>query len=116
MDDYLSKSRAQRPSFLECRRARLPLMFGYLVRPSSHRQGQRNFTAMVFLISGCFANKLRDNKLKLKRLKQTCERPSDDRSQRRHRRRSARCPSNYYRAFVLDPDGHNIKAVCREPA
>ena len=23
---------------------------------------------------------------------------------------------NYYGAFVLDPDGHNIEAVCREPA
>ena len=22
---------------------------------------------------------------------------------------------NYYAAFVLDPDGHNIEAVCREP-
>jgi catechol 2,3-dioxygenase-like lactoylglutathione lyase family enzyme len=22
---------------------------------------------------------------------------------------------NYYGAFVLDPDGHNIEAVCREP-
>lgn len=24
--------------------------------------------------------------------------------------------SNYYGAFVLDPDGHNIEAVCHEPA
>ena len=24
--------------------------------------------------------------------------------------------SNYYAAFVLDPDGHNIEAVCHEPA
>ncbi|MES2856212.1 MAG: VOC family protein [Bdellovibrionota bacterium] len=23
---------------------------------------------------------------------------------------------DYYGAFVLDPDGHNIEAVCREPA
>jgi catechol 2,3-dioxygenase-like lactoylglutathione lyase family enzyme len=23
---------------------------------------------------------------------------------------------HYYGAFVLDPDGHNIEAVCREPA
>ena len=23
---------------------------------------------------------------------------------------------NYYGAFVLDPDGHNIEAVCRTPA
>jgi len=23
---------------------------------------------------------------------------------------------NYYAAFILDPDGHNIEAVCREPA
>ncbi len=23
--------------------------------------------------------------------------------------------SNYYGAFVLDPDGHNIEAVCHEP-
>jgi catechol 2,3-dioxygenase-like lactoylglutathione lyase family enzyme len=23
---------------------------------------------------------------------------------------------NYYAAFVLDPDGHNVEAVCREPA
>lgn len=23
---------------------------------------------------------------------------------------------DYYSAFVLDPDGHNIEAVCREPA
>ena len=23
---------------------------------------------------------------------------------------------NYYGAFVLDPDGHNIEAVCRSPA
>lgn len=23
---------------------------------------------------------------------------------------------NYYAAFVLDPDGHNIEAVCHEPA
>jgi catechol 2,3-dioxygenase-like lactoylglutathione lyase family enzyme len=23
---------------------------------------------------------------------------------------------NYYGAFVLDPDGHNIEAVCRHPA
>jgi len=23
---------------------------------------------------------------------------------------------NYYDAFVLDPDGHNIEAVCHEPA
>jgi len=23
---------------------------------------------------------------------------------------------NYYRAFVLDPDGHNIEAVCHAPA
>jgi predicted lactoylglutathione lyase len=22
---------------------------------------------------------------------------------------------NYYGAFVLDPDGHNIEAVCHEP-
>jgi len=24
--------------------------------------------------------------------------------------------SNYYGAFVLDPDGHNIEAVCHDPA
>jgi len=24
--------------------------------------------------------------------------------------------SNYYGAFVLDPDGHNIEVVCHEPA
>ena len=24
--------------------------------------------------------------------------------------------ANYYGAFVLDPDGHNIEAVCHEPA
>ena len=24
--------------------------------------------------------------------------------------------ANYYGAFVLDPDGHNIEAVCRLPA
>ena len=24
--------------------------------------------------------------------------------------------ANYYGAFVLDPDGHNIEAVCRKPA
>lgn len=24
--------------------------------------------------------------------------------------------ANYYGAFVLDPDGYNIEAVCREPA
>ena len=24
--------------------------------------------------------------------------------------------ANYYGAFVLDPDGHNIEAVCRAPA
>jgi catechol 2,3-dioxygenase-like lactoylglutathione lyase family enzyme len=24
--------------------------------------------------------------------------------------------TNYYGAFVLDPDGHNIEAVCHEPA
>jgi catechol 2,3-dioxygenase-like lactoylglutathione lyase family enzyme len=23
---------------------------------------------------------------------------------------------NYYGAFVLDPDGHNVEAVCRKPA
>jgi catechol 2,3-dioxygenase-like lactoylglutathione lyase family enzyme len=23
---------------------------------------------------------------------------------------------NYYGAFVLDPDGHNVEAVCRQPA
>jgi catechol 2,3-dioxygenase-like lactoylglutathione lyase family enzyme len=23
---------------------------------------------------------------------------------------------NYYAAFVIDPDGHNIEAVCHEPA
>ena len=23
---------------------------------------------------------------------------------------------NYYGAFVLDPDGHNIEAVCHRPA
>ena len=23
--------------------------------------------------------------------------------------------SNYYGAFVLDPDGHNIEAVCHKP-
>jgi predicted lactoylglutathione lyase len=23
---------------------------------------------------------------------------------------------NYYGAFVVDPDGHNIEAVCHEPA
>jgi len=23
---------------------------------------------------------------------------------------------NYYGAFVLDPDGHSIEAVCRKPA
>ena len=23
---------------------------------------------------------------------------------------------NYYAAFVLDPDGHNIEAVCHNPA
>ena len=29
------------------------------------------------------------------------------------------CPeynANYYAAFVIDPDGHNIEAVCHEPA
>jgi len=26
-----------------------------------------------------------------------------------------RYAENYYAAFVLDPDGHNIEAVCREP-
>lgn len=24
--------------------------------------------------------------------------------------------ANYYAAFVIDPDGHNIEAVCHEPA
>lgn len=24
--------------------------------------------------------------------------------------------ANYYGAFVLDPDGHNVEAVCHEPA
>jgi catechol 2,3-dioxygenase-like lactoylglutathione lyase family enzyme len=24
--------------------------------------------------------------------------------------------ANYYGAFVLDPDGHNVEAVCRRPA
>ena len=24
--------------------------------------------------------------------------------------------SNYYGAFILDPDGHNIEAVCHEPS
>ena len=24
--------------------------------------------------------------------------------------------ANYYGAFVLDPDGHNIEAVCHDPA
>ena len=24
--------------------------------------------------------------------------------------------ANYYAAFVLDPDGHNIEAVCHAPA
>jgi catechol 2,3-dioxygenase-like lactoylglutathione lyase family enzyme len=24
--------------------------------------------------------------------------------------------ANYYGAFILDPDGHNIEAVCRRPA
>jgi catechol 2,3-dioxygenase-like lactoylglutathione lyase family enzyme len=24
--------------------------------------------------------------------------------------------ANYYGAFVLDPDGHNIEAVCHNPA
>jgi predicted lactoylglutathione lyase len=24
--------------------------------------------------------------------------------------------ANYYGAFVLDPDGHNIEAVCHAPA
>jgi predicted lactoylglutathione lyase len=28
----------------------------------------------------------------------------------------AHCHPNYYGAFVLDPDGHNIEAVCRTPA
>ena len=23
--------------------------------------------------------------------------------------------ANYYAAFVLDPDGHNIEAVCHDP-
>ncbi|MCJ8337040.1 MAG: VOC family protein [Pseudomonadales bacterium] len=23
--------------------------------------------------------------------------------------------ANYYAAFVIDPDGHNIEAVCHEP-
>jgi catechol 2,3-dioxygenase-like lactoylglutathione lyase family enzyme len=25
------------------------------------------------------------------------------------------CHSNYYAAFILDPDGHNIEAVCHKP-
>jgi catechol 2,3-dioxygenase-like lactoylglutathione lyase family enzyme len=25
-------------------------------------------------------------------------------------------PANYYGAFVLDPDGHNVEAVCHDPA
>jgi catechol 2,3-dioxygenase-like lactoylglutathione lyase family enzyme len=25
------------------------------------------------------------------------------------------CHANYYGAFVLDPDGHNIEAVCHDP-
>jgi hypothetical protein len=24
--------------------------------------------------------------------------------------------ADYYGAFVLDPDGHNLEAVCRKPA
>ena len=24
-------------------------------------------------------------------------------------------PKDYYGAFVLDPDGHNVEAVCHEP-
>ncbi len=28
----------------------------------------------------------------------------------------ARYAEHYYAAFVLDPDGHNIEAVCRRPA
>ena len=28
----------------------------------------------------------------------------------------ARYHPNYYGAFVLDPDGHNIEAVCHDPA
>ncbi|MET0210587.1 MAG: VOC family protein [Burkholderiaceae bacterium] len=28
----------------------------------------------------------------------------------------ARYHANYYAAFVLDPDGHNIELVCHEPA
>lgn len=27
-----------------------------------------------------------------------------------------RYAENYYAAYVLDPDGHNVEAVCREPA
>ena len=27
-----------------------------------------------------------------------------------------RYAENYYAAFVLDPDGHNVEAVCRRPA
>jgi catechol 2,3-dioxygenase-like lactoylglutathione lyase family enzyme len=26
------------------------------------------------------------------------------------------CHPNYYAAFVLDPDGHNVEAVCHKPA
>jgi catechol 2,3-dioxygenase-like lactoylglutathione lyase family enzyme len=27
-----------------------------------------------------------------------------------------RYAEHYYAAFILDPDGHNIEAVCRQPA
>ena len=27
-----------------------------------------------------------------------------------------RYAEHYYAAYVLDPDGHNVEAVCREPA
>lgn len=31
------------------------------------------------------------------------------------RRAFANYHPNYYAAFVLDPDGHNIEAVCNKP-
>ena len=32
------------------------------------------------------------------------------------RKPSPRLATSYYGAFVLDPDGNNIEAVCHEPA
>jgi hypothetical protein len=71
-------------------------MFGYLVRGSVDRQGKDGDARTL---AACVLFELRNN-----RLKEPGHLPGKG------------TPMIDHTAFVFDPDGHNIEAVCREPA